>query len=196
MQAVRWKTLYSIALPQLDRGTGIRERLSGRVFLKGFKVCGLWDNDEGNDRAYECHWAIIQEKDNQNSTALGVDFFRDTAQATTRVVDFTNDTTSSSWDIRIICNPINTQRYNVITHRRFWLAPDSLQVANKMIKKFEKYIPIKRKIEFESDSDAFNIKPWYLVYWWLPVRASDKDATVKNVNVNWKVQTYYSDGRM
>lgn len=200
--AVRWKTLNSIKPLQIDRGTSIRERLSGRVFVKGFKICGRIQNV--NPWPVEMHWALIQQKSPCDVSALGVNFFRSTGNASERAVDFVDDTLVSTWNMQYLCNPINTQRYNIITHRKMLLDKKFTTTAltqtyslgeSVWAKNILKWIPIKRHVEYEDDMALDNNKPWQLVYWWLPVEAADKGVGVENINVQWKIAVYFSDGR-
>ena len=71
--ASQWNTLHSQELLLMDRGTGIRERLSGRVFVKGFKICARIENTQTHD--IEFHWAIIQKKYDAD-TSLNDNYFR------------------------------------------------------------------------------------------------------------------------
>jgi len=191
----RWKTLTSVSLVNLDRDTGMRDRLSGRVYVKGFKICGRIFSEL--TFPLEFHWGIIQEKSPNVSDNLTIDFFRSDATTTTRTLNFTDHATSPIYDVRYLCNPINTQRYNIITHKKFWLNESRAdEPVRRGFKAVDQYFPIKRMVGFENDSFVSNNKPWYLVYWWLPVRPADMSASVLNVQTMWRTTTYFSDGRL
>lgn len=196
--SIAWKTLYSYPLVDMDRGTGIRERLSGRVYIKGFKLCLRWHHT--NTYPVEVHWAIIQEKVKAD-LPLGTDFFRSFSTTTTRQLNFTDRTgTGDVYDIRYLCNPINASRYNIITHRKFILRnkPTSAADANGMgwTHRVNTYIPIKRKVTYGDDADLFNEKPWYLVQWWLPIEYNRFDSSLHTIFMHFNKCVYYSDGRL
>lgn len=197
-EVINWNTLNTYPLVDMERGTGIRERISGRVFIKGFKLCMHVLNK--NQIPITVHWAIIQEKV-QQVQPLNTNFFRDTALTTDRTLDFTDRTgTGDVYDMRKLCNPINTSRYNVITHRRFNLLNKPTTIAETQTlswqKKIMTYIPIKRRVTYETSTSEFNERPWYLAIWWLPVDYAVYNNGVNTLDFWFKKDIYYSDGRM
>lgn len=193
-----WHTLETIPLVDIERGTGIRQRLSGRVFIKGFKICCRFRSEL--TFPVEVHWAIFQEKV-KGSTALTSEFFRDTSFATQRTRDFVNRTGSGDvYDIRQLCNPINSERFNVITHRKFRLRnkPTTTTESQGMgwYHSVDTYIPIKRRVSYESVNSDFNEKPWYIAFWWLPIEEFRFSDSLVNLQYFLRKDVYYSDGRM
>lgn len=198
------QTLQETRLVNIAHGTGIRERLNNQnVYIKGFKVCLRFENMK-SQTPLEVHWAIVQHDDDDNNTKC----FRDTTITNSRFLDFTNyDPASSSnpWQVRYLCNPLNSNKFRIITHRRFRLAATgsstgTVQARGEFYKTVNKYIPIKRRISYSATTTDQNDRPWWLLIWYSTLTRNDfpngtPQGAFGGLEVQKLINVYYSDGR-
>lgn len=197
-----YQSWYGEPLDEIDRGTGIRERLSGRNFIKGFKICGRIINP--NPYPAEFHWAVVQDKE-PNQVDLKTRLFRSTANTANRYLTPVDFATTPGWNIQYLCNSINSNRFNVITHKKHTIggqgtyplsASQNALGQSYWMKRIDEYIPIKRSVSYQDSSATTAIEPWYLVWWWLPPDDSHfNPGSADFCKTLWKTEMYYSDGR-
>lgn len=184
---------YRIVLPDLDTRTN--HRLSDQMFLKGIKICGMFRND--NPYPVTLHMAIIQYRSDYGSDTAGErkDRFFSDHSGLVKSIDFPA-TSPVTWDVRYNCNPINSNRCNVITHRKFFLdkytAGDSLKDSHYMTQ-HNKYYAIKRRLDFHDDGDTINKKPFFLMFWWQCVKPGDYVSTNNGVKITVKHQIFWKN---
>lgn len=141
------------------------------------------------------HFAIVQDRDNNNSDLDRVqNFFRDTTSLTARAHPFPNWVAGTNWDQRLNWNPINSDHYNVITHEKFKLGPKTGQFGFNTdvpyVKSKSKYYKIARRIAFDNVTDTVNWRPFYICMWWT---AQDGDAHSIDVAQNQVFYQYKTD---
>lgn len=178
----------------------LADRTNITMYLKGLQLCDtLYNNTENNLlRTVEVHWALCQlkcpmetfvESDRAAQSVAISDyiqdvFFRDYAKTTAgpglaaRATPFVTKPLSYPYDY--LCAPINTDRMNVITHKRFTLVTRNTNtIANRSWKKkIDKYFPIKKRIAFTNERDVFGKTPFFVCTWYVEPAAEDYDSTV------------------
>jgi len=169
------RSLLNAEISDIDKGTAIHQRLRDSVDLRGFRVNIRVVNVSEERRPINFHWAIIAPK---NGTSVpNSDFFRTANNTKGRGQDFNTDLAGVDFDT----NPINTDKYTVVTHQKCHLAaryniidnsPAQLHNINgfKNYRKFDTYVPIKRTLVYDRTDDTtlnatFCTTPIFIVYW-------------------------------
>lgn len=188
------RTLSVQWMHNLPKSGGMRDRIGNSIYLKGFKLCFYIHNNQ-NIGPIIFHWAILQRKNKCISTLdeWKESFFRNHSSETEKASDFVDDVTASGWNMEYICFPINPDRYNVITHRKVFLYNENTYNfgANaKNIKLLDKYIPIKRRMNFEQVSGAYPEKAFSLAYWWMPLKSTEW-VGANTINIRHSVTTHF-----
>lgn len=181
------KQLY-VGDPAMPTYADDNTRTKTNCFIKGFNVClHLWNT---SNIPYEVHFAIIQTT--QPTTVITdaqikTDFFRSMVgtPGASNTLDFQDFATNSSYDIRYLCNPLNPDNKRIITHYKWKLdAKSSNSIKDSgYFRKLNKYFPIKRRVRFETGSDAENARPWRAVFWCLPLNPDDYNSTTQQLNI-------------
>jgi len=140
------------------------------------------------------HFAIIQDKDNNNTDLdRRQNFFRDTTSITSRAHAFNDWTTGAAYDYRMGMNPINSDHYNVITHKKMRLdneqSPNTRHPMYGNSRQTKKYYPIKRRIAFDNVTDTTNWKPFYICFWWQFIDESDYTPNTQQTGVYYTYKT-------
>lgn len=159
------RQLYTNNILDIDRGTGLHERLRDIIHVKGFKVCmevksNTGTVSSGNELLFNL--ALICPKGQE--TVDVTDFFRD-HHSDRRNQDFSVGLTSTEFH----CLPINSDKYHILMHKRYRLG-DSLNDHNPSYKFIQEWIPINRQFRYVSGESAGNEQvnnydKIYLVYW-------------------------------
>jgi len=160
------RTLYTRDLVNIPLGTDneINNRQRAIVNVRGIK---LFMNvlNQTNDVVY-CNVAVIVPRFNQTLAAADpVDFFR--GNGPQRGIDFSPALTG----LEFHKHPINADKYHVLMHRRFSLAPRGdlgpivFSINNSMssYRTISQYIKINRQIRFEGNTPVMGRVQ--LVYW-------------------------------
>jgi len=199
------RNLYAFPLTTIFQGTSNEERERGLVNLRGFKICQEIYNN--TFEALYVNIAIVHpKKDPVDNGEAGVFpdkslFFR--ANGSSRGKAF-NDPTNSSLDFH--CDPINTDQFNVIKHKRYKLAPQvshgaesrvdtSHRGASYMTTKW--WVPMKRQLRFNNvQTDTPEGGHIWLVWWAdkykTPAGAAGTSGAFGSQN---RVITYFKDTR-
>lgn len=157
------RTLYSQDLTEIPRSDNIGERERDIVNLRGFKICISLKNQDNTPVYYNL--ALVSFKGNVCATSQNqietTNFFRD--HSNSRGQDFSTGLTA----LEFHCLPINTDLYNVITHKRYRIAgrTNSSEFSNHTAsyKNIDFYQKIKRQIRFaNSDQESSNNKVFFV----------------------------------
>jgi len=155
------RTLYNSNLLTMIRGTdnNINNRLRDIVNIRGMKMCVEMENL--TSRSLWVHTALICGK-NRNASFSSGDFFRSEGLNDRRSNDF--DISLDSMQMR--CNPINTDEWHVISHKRQFLpgtsANDKSGSTNIAVDTYHK---IERQFRFEGIGAGTCNTPIWFVYW-------------------------------
>lgn len=187
------KFLYSNYLLNLTRDTTAGDtrnnRQSDQVNFRGIKFCFniRTEGALGTAKAW-VNIAIISAKSDLTSSDLPptTEFFRNPGTTGTRAIDF-GDVSLDNLDYR--CFNINTDKYNVHKRLRLTVGPSGSTEGRKE-RLVEFYMPVKRQIRYNIDSEYPEGKNMYLVYWFT---ASDAGAPVNSISMNYHIVKYFRD---
>lgn len=188
------RTLYANNILDINRGTGLHQRMRDIIHVKGFKVCmevksNTSSVSAGNELLFNL--ALVCPKGQQ--TVDTTRFFRD-YHSDSRNQDFSVALTSSEFH----CLPINTDKYNILMHKRYRLG-DSLNDVNPSYRFIQEYVPINRQFRYETgvdqaNADENNYDKLFLIYWSDVGMANGASASLTNVmNVTNHGVLYWKD---
>lgn len=169
-EPLRTRSLYNQGLVDIQRQAQFENNLDRRIRdvinLRGVRVCMEVQNT--SDAPMYFNMAIISPKDGTSGIQQN-DFFRSQKGGGDRSVDFNIQLTSGEFH----CLPINNDKYTVLKHKRFRLAPKpiGLTAANYTqgqglnYKNIDFYQPIKRQIRYQADSVTPQSGQVWMVWW-------------------------------
>lgn len=185
---------YGIALPEGDYQT--HDRRSDQIYLKGINLCVYARN--AHAFPVMLHIAIVQYKSEQGSSSIALrreNFFSISEAGDAKSMDFPT-TAPLVYDARINCNPLNSQRFNVITHRKIRMdAPNNSKDTFRSKARYlsDRYYPIKRRIDFRDDLDIQNRRPYYLLMWYQCMDPIDYTNTDSFLHVQVRTRVHWSN---
>lgn len=197
---VAQQTLYFRTLTFPDQSLDANGRVGPTIKLSGFKLCDEFTNNNGYP--IEMHYAVLQLKDNDGSTAISLSevkdkFFRETASTTKRAIDFVDASLDNTWKMSMKCNPINPDKFNIITHQRRIMdsmTPNGGAAGSsnprrstreaKFYWKNHKWYPLDKKATFNESTSTIPNRPFLVVYWWTTVNRNDFNTTLWSVDDN------------
>lgn len=162
-----------------------------QYLLKGFKVCAMFRNLL--QAPIEVHMMIFQLKDSDPISVnfdapgdVGKDFFiNSTAAVAERHVNFENriaytleDGTvvaaSPAWNAEQMCMPINRDKFNVISYKKWRMTSafpaSALGSDNNSHRvgycKIDKYYPVNKRMAYEKPGDAAVRQPIRVMIWY------------------------------
>lgn len=162
------RTLWSDDISQLPKTTGTAGELDSRqrdiANLRGIKFCYEVRNDRSEPMYF--NWAVISPKNSDVTSIPTADFFRD--WTTARAIAFSNTLTGNDFH----CRPINTDLYDVITHKRYVLAAANESATNASYTSnrsnyvnIMKYIKIGRQFRYDAGSSDAEGRRLFVVFW-------------------------------
>lgn len=159
--------VYDLKLPAT-------QRLGNRIRLNGVKICFELFNVTASPRfPVEVHMALVQLADEEAAADIDKGFFRGFDLITGNAsFDFEDFTTNPNYDLRYKCNPLSTDRKRVLTHKKFIVekGDNTYNIPQSpYYLKHDKYYKINRHIQFDTNSDIVNEKPFKLCFWVMPV---------------------------
>lgn len=209
---VAQQTLYFRTILFPDQSLDANGRIGPTINLRGFKLCDEFTNNNGYP--IEMHYAVLQLKENADFSAIGIadirdKFFRNTESTTGRASEFIEAALDNTWKMSMKCNPINPDKFNIITHQRRLL--DSMTpnggaagTSNprrgvheaKYHWKNHRWFPINKQVTFESSTNQVPQRPYVVVYWWTTVNRSDYNTVSIDQNVahEHKDKVYFRNG--
>lgn len=186
------RTLYSQTLTDLPKQTGdeINRRDRDIARLSGVKFC--WELANNTSDPVYLNWAIVIPKG--DNTVGSADFFR--AYGTSRSVTFGSSLTSNDFH----CRPINSDRYDIVTHKRYRLGPNNgasnttwYAGTEKSYMNLNKYIKIKRQFRYEGVLNQSEGRIPILVYWFDQFLKPSGTTPVPVVNILQRNIQYFRD---
>lgn len=180
------------ALITVEKDVAANENISKRqrdtILHKGVKVCFTCKNIR--TEPVFLNWAIVIPK--ANVTVLSSDILRGDDQERYLPVD----QNQSFLDLR--CAPINTDRYNVLKHKRMLIKPDSDKATGagnnakgSDLVIIEEYIKTNRQIFFNGDTAA-PITNMFMI-WWVDYYGSPTGSKTLTADVSWKLINYFKE---
>lgn len=194
------------------QGNAVGQRRNITVNVSGIKICEVWHhkfNGETADSAVlECHWALCRLKapleDDQTPTVdaikayIAPKFFRENGVGVDRETPFVEPTATMTWDFRYNCLPLNPDRFNILSHKKFILTAQMAQsvATGSWMHRHEKYYKLKTSMTFANASDQFGKTPYFIVRWHQSVAAQDfpnNPITYDAVEYNNRHKVYFRD---
>lgn len=156
------RTLYNVALNDLDRGTALNQRERDHVRFSGVKCCIEYRNASG--QPLYLNVAVIGLKATSGNVPDTQNFFRGSTDS--RTISFSTALTS----IQFHCLPINTDDYVIMRHKRMLLASDlqgegAYKSDGRAFGSMEFYVKINRQIRYFPESTVPTDGRIFLVYW-------------------------------
>lgn len=209
---LRTLTTSLLVFPRRDSQNNEKYNRTGRfLYFSGIRICESFVNRSPSNLAhYEIHYCMWQPKSDVVSINDFIaenknEHFRDTRNddvtGNTKNVSafFDYDPAQPTFDMKYSCMPMSPDKVNIIFHWRKRIGPSSIQGHFESdVWKLEKWVPIKKKIEF-NDSEAsiprrpFVIQCWATChnkyYWDSVVNAAGVDKT-NVVQRSYKHQIY------
>lgn len=189
------RTLANFAITDLPHTTSNAANMRQRnlVNMRGVKVC--WEIRNLQTFPMYFHWAIVVPKKEDGITAT--DFFRD-PYGSSRGVVFDSALTG----IELDCNNINSDRFTIMCHKRYLLAPTTPTTFNENgnlnYRKFHRYQKIGRQFRYDNtgDSIAENGRA-YVVYWCAPfMNQGTTGAPANQIQFTYRCITYFREPRV
>lgn len=170
------RTVYDLDITNISPGSAIDNRDRGLINLRGWKMRVNWVNI--SDDELVLNYAIISPKTANAVSSAG--FLRTYNQSRDA------DINTILPGIVMAYNPISTDKWNVILHRRHWLLPgasggdvNSQRGSNYFF--LNKYISLKRQVRFNDDTtDNAESGRCFFIWWTTDVGAATLEAPKTN----------------
>lgn len=189
-RTIATRTLYDVQLLNLGKGQNIDNRERNVVNFRGVKCCLSFVNKAAtvNGQHLYVNYAVVTPKASDDK--IGIDmanFFRGTG--VDRGVDF--GIGLSALEFR--CLNINTDKWDILKHKRIQLAPySSNEGANCRTSEF--YLPVNRQIRYQTDGQLPVAKQLFLIYWCDYQDTPATTAAANNVcDVQLRVVKYFKE---
>lgn len=183
------RNLFSKEITAVTQGPAPNQRNRDILNFRGVKICCNFMNTSATYNLF-VNYAIISPK-----TGIDIElerFFRSNDQE--RGVDFDNPNLTS---MDYHCRSINTDKYNIVTHKRITLASESAvrQNGNKSYsRQVMRYIPIKRQLRYENLGGELGEKcttPIYFVWWYDVEGQGTEPETFALLNTDLRLISYF-----
>lgn len=136
--------------------------------MNGFKICCTLRNNV--NEPIHVHMALIQPKqENATISDIRSNFFRDPHDANDKNHDFIESTSVAAWDRQQDCNPMNRNKFNIFTHKKFLLqgkVPTDHNDNKASFVHFEQYYPVKKRFEYETTTSTDVKNPIWILIWY------------------------------
>lgn len=180
-------------------------RTSNNILMKGLKVNWQFKNNAPVD--VKIHYGVLQSRmqkpgDGNEDVDIKKNFFTDRSNTVRSHEDFVDNTNAVSYNWAYELYGINPEKWNIISHKTMTLAPwipgeNNINGLTKdTVGTNATYYKVSRAIEFDKNTDLNANKPWYLFYWWQPVR-EDRYGTVSagsnTVDFRWETVVYFKN---
>lgn len=185
------KVLQQLSLLNVTKTNGSSaydRRLKDQLNFRGIKFCMNFrvEGAMGTAKAWVNVAVISPKSDLASDEAIpNTDFFRNPSGAT-RDIDFGNAGLSN---LDYHCTAINTDKYNIHKRSKITVGPTQSTEGYKE-RYLEWYMPIKRQIRYEDNTNFPSGKNMYLVWWY---SASDGGSPANAVSVQYRVTRYFRE---
>lgn len=178
------------------------QRLGTQIYVHGFRfqfnITHTFPSGPAEFWQNGClHFALVQKHDPAESgEVIQPEFSVPIGPASNDTKDTVGYNDYSIKRNDVIFGKLRSSQYNVITHRKFYVTRRNDQDHPIFEKNIQFYIPIKKRVAFEGDSDHYGMKPFYIMMWYVPLNTENADVMssdeIKYVDVNdLKHVTYF-----
>lgn len=182
------RTLNKYDISNIPQGTEITQRTRNMINLKGFRICGSWLNTSDTNNQF-VNYALINPKNNVNIN--NDEFFR--SYGTERSLSFDSpELTAMDYH----CRPINTDDFNIISHKRFKLSAKSSDTQNNTSHEHRvmRYIKCKRQLRYTAYGEQeYASTPIWFVWWFDSEGKPPESVPEPGVLLDLRVITYFSN---
>lgn len=181
-------TLYATNCISIAHGDASASRDRNEVFISGIEVQLQYKNMI--DSPIQVNVAVVSPTDTPDVAVTG--FFRGSGNE--RGKDFN---TAIPFDKHML--PINTDKYHVLMHKRFLLAaidpatnsfPDPVRPSYRTLARF---IPIKRRFTFTTDSSATPAEPSVYLCTWFTIFGDTSGTPLASVTQTRRIRLLYRE---
>lgn len=169
------RTLYTEGLTDIAEGEQIDQRERKLANIRGFRIC-MEVNNKSN-KPLNFNIAIVSPKDGANGVVTSA-FFRSYI-ANDRARDFDNTLSS----IELKCQPINTDRYTVLKHKRYRLIPgnsglgtETVSLSGHSFMNIDWYQSLKRQARWAAAGALQPQSGEVWLVWWADGWSSDPNT--------------------
>lgn len=190
------RTLYYDNLISLSQTTTneIDKRQRRVAYISGFKICAELKNQ--NAKPMLCNIALVHDRrTNEGESIIPTDEFFRANSGNVRAKEFGVLRDSHEFH----CSPLNTDRFTVIRHWRFKLAPNPVvgsegftsQASMNNWRTFERYVPIKKNFAWNDTQPQSKL---WLMRWYDGFQQATGTAAISNaVNFDMHVTGYFRE---
>lgn len=192
--------VFEMKIPGLGQGSD--NRLTNRIFLKGFNVCTQIFNTKNFPVVVQMALLQFPRRETGDDPDPKDKFFRADEQGDNgNALTFQNFSSNSAWDMRYICNSLNPDNKRILMRKKWILGArelnggteQSLHQAHYMTP-YERYIRINRHVVLNGNADV-NEQPFYMVFWCMPLDSNDMEtgSASTHFRYNMRVKTYWKN---
>jgi len=186
------RTLYVHEISDIEQGQLPNQRNRDLLNFRGVRLCLYWQNDINNRQLF-VNMAVLSPK-----TGITIDeenFFRSNAQE--RGLNF-EEPNLTAMDYH--CRPINADKYNIITHKRFVLASpnNELNCGNLRASiRVMKYIKIKRQLRYQQlfEGPETCTTPIFFCWWCEQEGAPAESEQIPSCKIDHRIIAYFRNPR-
>lgn len=173
-------------------------RMKNFVNLTGIKYCFHFRSTVGypSHKPVHIHFAIVQiknEGDRVNPSNLKTDFFSDRTQLNLRTSDFVDAINGDPFDLKYECAAMNRDKMHILTHTKKTLWPLQTNVTEMgntgVATKFEKYMHLKKRLDFNQMDDVIPEHPIYAI-WWVTAKTAAEVPTASQAQNNYQFNSW------
>lgn len=189
--------VYEMKIPALGQGSD--NRLTNRIFLKGFHVCTQIFNRKTFPVVVQMALLQFPRRETGDDPEPKDKFFRaDENGDEGNALSFQDFNENPGWDMRYICNALNPDNKRVLMRKKWILGSRELNGNKQPIHQagymvmHDRYIRINRHIVLNGSADV-NEQPFYMVFWALPLDSNDHNTTETSTHFayNMRVKTLW-----
>lgn len=192
------RTLYTYNCTALEQGTNPNQRSRDVVNFRGIKICMDILNTTDPDRPIFFNYAILSPK-GRNYIDQDV-FFR--SNSAERAIAFDNPN-NTSMDYH--CRNLNNDEFNIVTHKRFILAPigSGGQFTGKTNRRVMRWVKIARQVRYNVISDGGDppnyeekcTTPIFFVWWCAREGYGTEEPPADSVVIDLRIVAYFRNPR-
>lgn len=192
-----YRTMYAYDLTGIASGStnAINTRQRDVVEYRGFKICMTVRNL--GDSPLTLNMAVISPRGTEGSLSDGdtgmtqvLNFFR--GNSTEREKNFGDSVGVTDPNIVYFCHSINTDRWHVLSHKRYIIHPRTSGTSHnaeiKNYRSFNRYYKINRQVRFDGTTGLCTT-PVYFVFW---VDVHMATATLTNTASTLEIQREFT----
>jgi len=193
------RTLFAYNVTAIEQGTNPNQRTRDIVNFRGIKICMDILNTTDPDRPVFFNYAVLSPK--SDTFIDKAQFFR--SNADNRITSFDNPNLTS---MDYHCRGLNTDVFNILTHKRFIMAPRQSggQFSGKTNVRVMKYVKVSRQVRYNqfekpnTDPQEFEEKcttPIFFCWWCAREGYGGETEPADSVVIDLRIISYFRNPR-